>query len=86
MKITVAIVIYENRAFRCIAFDFEKHLRLLFCYYFLFHHVKCLVCASSLRFAIERFSHSLSCVEHYLLQSISNNEELRTLVIASLML
>ena len=57
-----------------------------FCYYFLFHHVKCLVCASSLRFAIERFSHSLFCVEHYLLQSISNNEELRTLVIASLML
>ena len=57
-----------------------------FCYYFLFHHVKCLVCASFLSFAIERFSHSLSCVEHYLLQSISNNEELRTLVIASLML
>ena len=85
MKITVAIVIYENRAFRCIAFDFEKHLRLLFCYYFSFHYVKCLVCASSLSFAIERFS-ALSCVEHYLLQSISNNEELRTLVIASLML
>ena len=50
MKITVAIVIYENRAFRCIALDFEKHLRLLFLLLFFISSCKVLSLCKLLKF------------------------------------
>ena len=42
----------------------EKHLPLLFSFQLLLHLVKCLVFASFLSFAIERFSCSLYCIGH----------------------
>ena len=42
----------------------EKRLPLLFSFQLLLHLVKCLVFASSLSFAIERFSCSLYCIGH----------------------